>query len=207
MHSACSSSEPRETPQSVQSQDSERRRRLKDTATIAEGIEQDLSNAVIEQAVAEAASGELANLEGDRHKPSCPGGTDCTSWECVPSTNEGARELPSIVSIDARDAYDHAAEGSANQGKRDIYVSVPSPIGQLTSNRLGLIPFPSCSSQSRESSVDNKMTREGAERMYLERQEASASSGGVRESHQAADVLPTRGEGTSPELSSSSSSG
>ena len=51
------------------------------------------------------------------------------------------------------------------------------------------------------------MTREGAERMYLERQEASASGGGVRESHEAAEVLPTRGEGTRPELSSSSSLG
>ena len=148
LHSACSSSEPRETPQSLQSQDIERRRR------IAEGIEQDPSNAFIEQAVAAAASGELANLEGDRHNPSRPGGTDCTSWECVPSANEGATELPSVESIDARDAYDHAAEGGANQGNRDIYVSVPSQIGQLTNNRLGLIPFPSCSSQSRDSSVE-----------------------------------------------------
>ena len=90
LNSACSSGEPQETTQSSQSQDIERRRRLKDSAAIAEGIEQDLSNAFIDQALAEAAHGESASLEGSRDNSGRPGGTDCTSWGCVPGTGDSA---------------------------------------------------------------------------------------------------------------------
>ena len=50
------------------------------------------------------------------------------------------------------------------------------------------------------------MTRDGAERVYLEQKEASASSGIAREGHQASAAMPTEGAKDGPELSSSSSS-
>ena len=89
--------------------------------------------------------------------------------------------VPSVESIDARDAYFHATEGHVDQVSRGIYVSTPSQVGQLVDNRLELVPGPLHPSQSRDSCVDNKMTREGAERVYLEQKEASASSGVARE--------------------------
>ena len=141
LNSACSSGEHQETVQGSQSQDIARRH-LKDTAAVAEGIEQDLSNGFIDLALVEAAHGESASLEGSRDNSSCPGGTNCTSWECVPSTGDSARELPSVKTIDARDAYFHATEGHVDQVSRGIYASIPSQVGQLGDNRLELVPCP-----------------------------------------------------------------
>ena len=99
-----------------------------------------------------------------------------------------------------------ATAGHVDQVSRGIYVSTPSQKSQLDNNRPELVPYPSCSSQSQDSSVDNKMTRENAERMCLEHQEASASSGVAREGRQAAVALPNEGEGNRREPSASSSS-
>ena len=91
---------------------------MKARAAIAEGLEQDLSHAFPDEAIAELSSVQFAPIpvEIGSSNPDRPGGTDCASWESVPSAScQGASDVPAVTSIDVKDAYVQASGRASHQ--------------------------------------------------------------------------------------------
>ena len=91
---------------------------LKARAAVVEGLEQDLRQAFLDEAIAELSSAQFAPalVEADSSNPDRPGGTDCASWERVPSASDkGASDVLAVTSIDVKGAYVQASGGDNSQ--------------------------------------------------------------------------------------------
>ena len=141
------------------------RGQLKARAAIAERLEQDLSQAFLDEAIAELSSAQFEpiSVEIGSSNPDRPGGTDCASWESVPSAScQGASDVPAVASIDVKDAYvqssgrgTHEESPMAEFRKRAIGLGLSEDVAQVVS----LVPVPLGVG---DASIDNMMSREAA---------------------------------------------
>ena len=111
---------------------------MKARAAIAEGLEQDLSQAFLNEAIAELSSAQFEPISAEigSSNPDRPGGTDCAGWESVPSAScQGASDVRAVASIDVKDAYAQSS-GRGNHQASHMAEFRERAIGLGVSNML-----------------------------------------------------------------------